>query len=369
MKADSDRKPFFLLLGVLGAALAALVAFAPGAATTLALSFGLAYLANPAVVWLERRRKMSRTAASLLVICLIAGVLVLSVLILVPYFIGQGIEFMEDLPELVDSSLQKISRWGLWDRIGIELPANFAEAMSEVSKGVKGVGLNALQRALGAVLDFTSGIMGVLLSLVSLVIVPVFVFFFLKDFDSLGESFYQMLPESRRKPVGEYLAMVDDVLSGFIRGQIIVALSLAVLYSAGLTLTGIRFGFLIGVVAGVLFIIPYVGTMIGIVASAVVLIVDFSGWGQVFGVAATFAIAQAIEGYVLTPRIVGNRVGLNQLETLVAILVGGEAAGFVGMVLAIPGGGILKKSFTLFLRSSRGKGERSPGDGGDEQAP
>jgi predicted PurR-regulated permease PerM len=359
MKADSDRRPFLLLLGILGAALVVLVALAPGAAATLALSFGLAYLANPAVEWLEKRR-MSRPAAALTVICLIAGVILIMLVLLVPYLLSQGIAFLEDLPELVETSLERISQWPLWERLGVTVPANLTQAMNELSAGVGSVGLDALKGALSALLGVTSGIMGVILSLVKLVIIPVFVFFFLKDFTSLKESFYEMLPESRRKPVGEYVAMVDDVLSGFIRGQIIVALSLAVLYSAGLTLTGIRFGFLIGVVAGLLFIIPYVGTLIGIVASAVVLIVDFSGWGQVFGVAATFAVAQAIEGYVLTPRIVGNRVGLNQLETLAAILVGGEAAGFAGMVLAIPGGGILKKSFGLFLRSSRGSGEEPP---------
>jgi predicted PurR-regulated permease PerM len=358
MKADSDRKPFLLLLGVLGAALVVLVIHAPGAATTLALSFGLAYLANPAVTWLERRR-MSRPAAALLVICLIAGVILLLLILLVPYLVSQGIAFLEDLPDLVETSLARISQWPLWERLGVTVPANLSQAMNELSAGVGDVGLSALKRALGALLDVTSGVMGVILSLVSLVIIPLFGFFFMKDFNSLKESFYEMLPESRRKPVGEYFAMVDDVLSGFIRGQIIVALSLAVLYSAGLTMTGIRFGFLIGVVAGLLFIIPYVGTLIGIVASAIVLIVDFSGWGQVFGVAATFAVAQAIEGYILTPRIVGNRVGLNQLETLVAILIGGEAAGFAGMVLAIPGGGILKKSFGLFLRSSR-SGDGTP---------
>ena len=181
------------------------------------------------------------------------------------------------------------------------------------------------------------------------------------------QSFNDLLPPSRREPVGRYMAMVDGVLSGVIRGQIIVSLSLAVLYSLGLTLTGIRFGFLIGVVAGLLFIIPYVGTMIGIAASAVVLIVEFSGWGQVFGVAATFAVAQAIEGYLLTPRIVGNRVGLNQLETLAAILIGGEAGGFTGMVLAIPAGGILKKSFGLFLKSSR-KSDGQPAGSEEERS-
>jgi predicted PurR-regulated permease PerM len=354
MTVDSDRKSFLLLAGVLGAALIALLAFAPGAAAALALSFGFAYLANPLVSLLERRR-LSRPAASLLVVFLIAAVVLVMLLLLLPYLITQGIEFMEDLPDLVDSSLKAVAQWRLWERIGVSVPASITQAMSELSGSVGDVGLSTLKSALGTILNVTSGVMGVLLSLVSLVIVPVFVFFFLKDFNTLKASFFGMLPESRRKPVARYFAMVDDVLSGFIRGQIMVALSLAVLYSIGLSLTGIRF--LIGVVAGLLFIIPYVGTMIGIAASAVVLIVDFSGWGQVFGVAATFAIAQAIEGYVLTPKIVGNRVGLNQLETLVAILVGGEAGGFAGMVMAIPAAGILKKSFGLFLEASREKGE------------
>jgi predicted PurR-regulated permease PerM len=364
MTDESDRKPFILLLGVLGAALVALVVLAPGAAATLALSFALAYLANPAVTWLEGRR-MSRPTAALLVIALIAGLLLVMLLILIPYLISQAIDFMEDLPGLVEVSLQKISAWPLWSRLGLEVPATLSEAMNELSSGVRGVGLETLKKALGSLLNLTSGALGLLLSLVSLVIIPVFVFFFLKDFSSLSKSFYDMLPESRREPVGRYMAMVDDVLSGFIRGQIIVSLSLAVLYSLGLTMTGIRFGFLIGVVAGLLFIIPYVGTMIGIVASAVVLIVEFSGWGQVFGVAATFAVAQAIEGYILTPRIVGNRVGLNQLETLAAILIGGEAGGFTGMVLAIPAGGILKKSFGLFLTSSRAGGGQT--ESGEEE--
>lgn len=143
--------------------------------------------------------------------------------------------------------------------------------------------------------------------------------------------------------------MVDEVLSGFIRGQIIVAVCLAILYALGLGLSGIRFGVLIGVVAGLLFIVPYVGSVLGIIAATMVLLVDFSGWGQVAAVAATFAIAQLIEGYLLTPRIVGNRVGLNQLETLIAILVGGEIAGLTGLIMAIPAWGIIKRSMQFLL--------------------
>ena len=141
--------------------------------------------------------------------------------------------------------------------------------------------------------------------------------------------------------------MVDQVLGGFIRGQIIVASALAVLYAVGLGLTGIRFGVLIGVLAGILFIIPYVGTILGIAACGIILIVDFSGWGQVLGVVAAFVIAQSIESYILTPRITGDRVGLNQLETLISILIGGEIAGMTGLLVAIPAGGIIKKTFVM----------------------
>jgi predicted PurR-regulated permease PerM len=173
--------------------------------------------------------------------------------------------------------------------------------------------------------------------------------------------------------------MADGVLGGFIRGQILVALCLAVLYSAGLLITGLRFGVVIGVTAGILSVIPYVGFLIGLLASAVVVLVDFSGWGLVFGVAATFGVSQLIEGYVLTPRFVGNRVGLNPLETLIAVLVGGEMGGFAGLLIAIPACGILKKTVillkpvapepegeideTVYMAEGQGEGSRQEEEG------
>ena len=144
--------------------------------------------------------------------------------------------------------------------------------------------------------------------------------------------------------MSDYVRMIDGVLGGFIRGQIVVALALAVLYSTGLLITGLRFGVIIGVAAGILSVIPYVGFFVGILVSSVIVLVDFSGWGMVIGVAATFGVSQVIEGYILTPKLVGNKVGLNPLETLIAVLVGGEVGGIVGLLIAIPTGGIAKKT-------------------------
>jgi predicted PurR-regulated permease PerM len=235
------------------------------------------------------------------------------------------------------------------------------QSIPELLKEIKGHllagGWSTIKPLVTGLLEATSGLVGSLLAIVSLVIIPVFFFFILKDIDNIRDAFYRFVPDPIEDWVRDYLQMVDGVLSGFIRGQIIVALSLAVLYSIGLGITGIRFGVLIGVVAGLMFIIPYVGTVIGVLASAMVLLVDFSGWGQVLGVLATFSIAQAIEGYVLTPRIVGNRVGLNQLETLIVILVGGEMGGLAGLIIAIPAGGILKRTIQFLLPDKPGEPE------------
>ena len=305
-----EKQKFYSFLAAFFGGIIVIAWLAPGAFKSLALAFALAYLLDPAVDWLEHR-KVPRVFSILVILVLAGGILALALSFLIPY---------------------------LW-----------SELLKEVKGRLLAGGWSTIKPLVTGLLEATSGIVGSLLAIVSLVIIPVFFFFILKDIDEIRDSFYRFVPDPIEGWVRDYLKMVDGVLSGFIRGQIMVALSLAVLYSVGLGITGIRFGVLIGVVAGLLFIIPYVGTVIGILASAMVLLVDFSGWGQVMGVVATFGIAQAIEGYVLTPRIVGNRVGLNQLETLVVILVGGEMGGLAGLIIAIPAGGLLKKTFQFLM--------------------
>jgi len=326
---------------------------APGAFKSLVLAFALAYLLDPAVDWLEHR-KVPRAASILVILLLAAGIITFALSYMIPYLWNEAVQFVHEAPELAEKALVKIEGWGL-------LPEEMTRSVPELLKEMKGRllagGWSTIKPLVAGLLEATSGFMGGILAVVSLVVIPVFFFFILKDIDRIRDSFYRFVPDPIEDWVRNYLQMVDGVLSGFIRGQIMVALALAVLYSIGLGITGIRFGVLIGVVAGLMFIIPYVGTVIGILASGMVLLVDFSGWGQVAGVAATFGIAQAIEGYVLTPRIVGNRVGLNQLETLIVILVGGEMGGLAGLIIAIPAGGILKRTVQFLLPDKPGEPE------------
>jgi predicted PurR-regulated permease PerM len=351
----SDKHKFYLYLAGGLVTIVAVATLAAGAFKALALAFGLAYLMDPVVDYFEKR-KVPRVLSVLVILLVIIGLLVLLLSLGIPYLWKQAVQFIREAPDLAEQALQKIGKWSILPE---EMTRSVPELLEDLKNRLLSGGFATIKPLAAGIFQATSGAVGILLGIVHLVIIPVFFFFILKDIDGIRNGFYSFVPSSIRDQVQDYFRMIDGVLSGFIRGQIMVAVSLAVLYSIGLGITGIRFGVLIGVVAGLLFIVPYVGTFIGILASALVLIVDFSGWGQVMGVAATFAIAQAIEGYILTPRIVGNRVGLNQLETLVVILVGGEMGGLAGLIIAIPTGGILKKTIA-FLQPDKEqvKGER-----------
>lgn len=346
MNTETENRKLYLFLAGLLAVVVALAALAPGAFRTLVLAFALAYLMNPLVGFMERKG-VPRALSILSIFLLIISLIVLGLVLVIPFLLEQGIAFARELPDLVQGAFEKIRQWAIWQSLGYEIPTTFQQTLEQLTSNMKDKGLGILTPALTAVFNVTSGIMVLILGIVSMVVIPVFFFFILKDLDGIENGFYSFVPPSGREKVKNYLEMVDQVLGGFIRGQILVASALAVLYAVGLGLTGIRFGVLIGVLAGIMFIIPYVGTILGIAACGIILIVDFSGWGQVLGVVAAFVIAQSIESYILTPRITGDRVGLNQLETLISILIGGEIGGLTGLLVAIPAGGIIKKTFVM----------------------
>jgi len=266
-----EKQKFFSFMAAFFGGIVVMAWLAPGAFKSLALAFALAYLLDPAVDWLEHR-KVPRAASILVIMLLIAGIIALALSYLVPYLWNEAVQFIHEAPELAEKALIKIAGWGF-------LPEEMTRSVPELLKEVKGRllagGWSTIKPLVAGLLEATSGFMDGILAVVSLVVIPVFFFFILKDLDRIRDSFYRFVPDSIQDWVEEYLRMVDGVLGGFIRGQIMVALSLAVLYSVGLGITGIRFGVLIGVVAGLMFIIPYVGTVIGIMASAMVLLVDF----------------------------------------------------------------------------------------------
>ena len=178
-------------------------------------------------------------------------------------------------------------------------------------------------------------------AVLSLFLIPIITFYMLRDWDSFTSHLSALLPESQRETVLELARETDEVLGAFLRGQILVMLALATIYSIGLTLVGLKFAIAIGVVAGLVSFVPYLGFVFGIGLAGLTVILEPNPILNLVGVVATFTIAQLIEGSVLTPKLVGDRIGLHPVIVIFAVSAGGQLFGFFGILLALPAAAVL----------------------------
>ena len=167
-------------------------------------------------------------------------------------------------------------------------------------------------------------------------LLPVITFFFLRDWDLLVERVASLIPRDHLDIVSRLARESSDVLSAFLRGQFLVMLVLGVMYGLGLWAVGLDLGILIGLIAGLLTFVPYLGPASGILLGVVAALVQYGDWQHVAGVLVVFGIGQVIESYVLTPKLVGDRIGLHPVAVIFAVLAGGQLFGFLGMLLALP---------------------------------
>jgi predicted PurR-regulated permease PerM len=171
--------------------------------------------------------------------------------------------------------------------------------------------------------------------LLNLILVPVVTFYLLCDWDRFISGLRSLLPRRIEPTIVKLLKECDEVLGAFLRGQLLVMLALAVIYSIGLTLVGLKTGILIGAIAGLLSIVPYLGFIVGIIIASVVAFMQFGGF-TVLLVWVVFVGGNVIDNLFLTPKLVGNRIGLHPVAVIFAILAGGELFGFLGVLLALP---------------------------------
>jgi predicted PurR-regulated permease PerM len=300
------------LAGVLGPILAAL---------------GIAYLLNP---WLERlvKKGVSRAAGAGLLLGLALGSFIVLISIATPAIANQLGDFVGRLPETLGS----LDTW-LKDTLGFEIPKQWRDYIG--SSDVKGALVESSPMQRISEIAF-SGITGVLGVLAEVLLVPVFAFYFLVDWPNLLRRFEHMIPPRRRSEVRELAREVDRVIANWVRGQAIVTSILMILYAIAFTIVGMPLSVPIGFVVGALTIIPFIGTFVG---AALALLVVITGGGNVSilgGIAIVFVVLHLLEAAVLTPKIVGHRVGLSESGALLAVVAGGKLLGFVGVVLAVP---------------------------------
>jgi predicted PurR-regulated permease PerM len=296
-------------------------AIAPVMAPVL-VSLLLAYFLDPVIDTFERRR-INRSLAIIVVAGGALGALVALVVVIVPTVAAELRDSVVDLPGALSERYASLKTL-LLERFDIDIDARLREASSDLAAAAQSAASTIVMAARDSVV-----------SLLNLVLIPVFTFYFLRDFDALKLRPLAVIPPRHQAVVVDRARRMDLVVGEWIRGQVQVALLLAVLYAIGLSVIGLKLGGAIGIVAGLLNIVPYLGGAIGIGLSVVMALIH-GDTAQLIGVGVVFFVVQMLEGYVITPRLVGEKVGMSPVTVMIVLLLGGSLFGFFGMLLSIP---------------------------------
>lgn len=325
----AQRFQALIWLGFAGACVWLLAQLSPILAPFL-LAAILAYIGNPGAEWLTRHR-VPRSAAALLVILGLIGLIALLVVTLTPLLQQEFAQLAERLPGTLTLLQTKLDPW-LQRRFGIDLPLDPASFNALVRKNQ-----GAAREILGQLLS-TLGSSGLaLVALVAnLLLLPVVMFYLLRDWNGLVGRMDELVPRRAHALVRRLAGEIDAVLAEFLRGQLAVMLILAAYYAIGLWLVGLDFALPVGLVTGLLIFIPYVGFASGLVLALAAALLQFQGWGVVLGVGLIYGGGQILESMVLTPWLVGERIGLHPVAVIFSLMAFGQIFGFFGILIALP---------------------------------
>ncbi|MCE8001750.1 AI-2E family transporter [Billgrantia ethanolica] len=295
----------------------------------------LAYLTDPLANRLQRLG-MSRTLAVCGVFLIMTLVLVVALLVLIPLLVQQLRQFGQMVPgifEWVETVLApQIQGW-----TGLDMAAGLDDVQQTMAEHWQDAG-GYLAQFLGQV--GRSGA-AFLAWVTYFALIPVVTFYLLLDWERLLINLRSMVPRRLEPDAVRLSQRCDEVLSAFLRGQLMVMLTLGAIYALGLTLMGLRFGLLIGMLAGLASIVPFLGFIVGISVALIVALFQFDSWLALLGVVVVFSIGQVIESVVLQPKLLGDRIGLHPVAVIFAVLAGGNLFGFTGVLLALPAAAVI----------------------------
>jgi predicted PurR-regulated permease PerM len=305
------------------------------------LALVLAYVADPVVDRLQRQG-LGRTWGALLVLLIAVLVIALGIVLLVPIVSAQGEQFLQDLPRM-------LSDFQVWYRAQVtRLAASESPILRDIpferALEIDSEDVNAwlaenvftLRPSWEAAIGVGRGVQLALTILGYVVLTPVLTFYLLRDFPSLQQWCRRALPPDRRDRWLSFLSEYDLLLGEYLRGQLLVALFVGLATGVGFSLVGFPNSVLLGVVAGVFNIVPYLGLIVSAIPALIIAIVTPPLWLSLLKVGGVFFVVQSLDAYVLSPKIVGERVGLHPVWVMLAIIGFGTFFGFTGLLIAIP---------------------------------
>jgi len=299
------------------------------------VSFALAYLFDPIADWMEKHR-IRRNLAALIILIVGLGFMGLMSAILIPNLIGEIQSLIRQIPglatrtyDMVKTHLRdvldflKVDKTRFEQSMLQEIPKRAEQVLSNVLKGITG---------LGAFLG----------QLVNVILIPILTFYFLKDFNRLKSWAMDFVPKRYRNATHFYMWRTNRILGGYIRGQLIVCFIVGVLMGTGLAVLGLDFAVLLGILTGLLNLIPFLGFYVSLVIALLTGFFAANPWIAMLKIAILFFVIQAIEAYAITPRVVGQRVGLHPLAVIFSVLIFSRFLGFWGLLIGVPTAAVIK---------------------------
>jgi len=330
----TDSQKWLLLAGALF--LGGLLYLLAPILTPFLIAATLAYLGDPLVDKFEAKR-WPRTAGVVLVFGVLCVLLLAGVLLLVPVLEEQISTLIAKWPAYLDWIQFKLLPW-LARTLGIDVRSlnldQFKEALIAHWQTAGGLAAMVFSSA-------SSSGLALLGWIANLILIPVVTFYLLRDWDVLVAHIRQLLPRRGEATVVRLASEVDGVLGAFLRGQLLVMTALAGIYTLGLWIIGLDVAFLIGLIAGLLSFVPYLGFIIGIALAGIAAYLQFQEWMPLLWVALVYGTGQALESMILTPMLVGDKIGLHPVAVIFAVMAGGQLFGFIGVLLALPAAAII----------------------------
>jgi predicted PurR-regulated permease PerM len=343
--SERDKVPRWVLWLGVSLAIGWLFYALRGVLAPVFFAFLIAYMLDPLVDRIEasrllRGRTFARAVGIAVLLVGVFAVAAFSILIILPMVYEEIASFVKRLPGLVARSR---AEWEpLLAEYGMKVPKSVGEAFEELHLDVQSVVTKGYTPVTAVAKWLLGGTASAVAAIVASLIVPVFAFYLLYDFDALVARAAELIPPRHRPEAHGFFREVDAVLGQFFRGQFTVMAILATLYSLGYGSIGVPLALPIGIMAGVLSFIPYVGSTLALATALLMTALDWQGWTQILWVLGVHALIQGLEGFVITPKIMGDTVGISAIAVLFALLVGAELLGFTGVLLAVPAAAVIK---------------------------
>lgn len=324
----TDSQKWLLIAGV--AVCATLLYLLAPVLTPFLVAATFAYMGDPLVDRIEAH--LSRTWAVLIVFLLITLVVLIGLFVLLPMLERQISHLVAKMPVYIDRIQNVFLPWLRETLGGVDMAFDLEqlkEAIREHWQKAGGVAVNILGTVSRSGLVFVAW-------LANIVLIPVLTFYLLRDWDILVGRVHELIPRRAEPTVAQLARDSDEVLGAFLRGQVSVMIALGTIYSVGLWLVGLDLALLIGMLAGLVSFVPYLGFLVGIIVAGIAGMLQFQDVIMLLPIAGVFLVGQLFESFLLTPWLVGDRIGLHPVAVIFAVMAGGQLFGFFGILLALP---------------------------------